>query len=145
MISGALEAGVAILIALVGGIYIIGQIKENAKRNQEDIKTIREMIGQYQEDTKDLIEKMITDMKVLIDENKFHQADSLSRETSHLKDLISINNSEIRADIQRLESRQDQANHLRERFAIMAASLKSLHKRLDLEPPVLLNSEDEDR
>ena len=58
MISGALEAGVALLVAFVGGIYIIGQIKENAKRNQEDIGTIREMIGKYQEDTKDLIEKI---------------------------------------------------------------------------------------
>ena len=91
---------------------------------------------------RELISKNLKDVKDLIDTNKENQRDALNREISHIKDMIAITASETREDIKRLEVRQDQANRLREKFAIMSASLKSLHHRLDLEPPPLLEDDD---
>lgn len=142
MLSGVLEGGAAILIALFGCAVIFGQVRENAKRNEADIEAIKVMMHEYQEDMKDLIMKNLQDVKALIETNKENQRDALNREISHIKDMISITSNETREDIKRLEARQDQANHLREKYALMAASLKSLHHRLDLEPPALLEEED---
>ena len=35
--SGVIEGGIALLIALAGAFVLFGQIRENAKRNEEDI------------------------------------------------------------------------------------------------------------
>ena len=144
MISGVLEGGIALLVAIATAIFIFGQLKSNAERNAKDIDAIKAMIHEYQEDMKDMISRNMKDMKALIDENKLNQSDALAREVQHLRDLINMNNTEIRADIRRIEERQESSNRLRERFAIMAASVKSLHKRLDIEPPALLNLDDND-
>ena len=81
--------------------------------------------------------KNMSDMKSLIDASKDHQRDSLNREISHIKDLIAITSNETREDIKRLEARQAESNRVKERLAIAENSLKSLHKRLDVEPPFL--------
>ena len=117
------------------------EIKNNAERNAADIKTIKTMIHEYQEDMKGLIEKNLQDVKDMIDTNKENQRDALNREITHIKDMIAMTSSETREDIKRLEIRQDQANHLREKYAILAQSVKSLHHRLDIEPPALLEEE----
>ena len=152
MISGILEGGAAILIALLGCAMIFGQVKSNADRNAADIEAMktmiheyqedmRNMIHKYQEDMKDMIMKNLSDVKTLIDANKENQRDALNREILHIKDMITMTSSETREDIKRLEARQDQANHLREKYAILAQSVKSLHHRLDIEPPALLEDD----
>ena len=142
MLSGVIEGGAAIIIAIAGGLIIFGQLKSNAERNAKDIDAIKVMMHEFQEDMKDLISKNLKDVKDLIDANKENQRDALNREITHIKDMISMTANETREDIKRLELRQDQANHLREKYATMAASLKALHHRLDLEPPALLEEED---
>ena len=77
----------------------------------------------------------MADMQVLIDENKIAQNEALSREVSHLKDIYNISCNETRADIQRLEMAQKSSNRVRERLAIAESSLRSLHHRLDIDPP----------
>lgn len=152
MISGVVEGGIALLVAIFGGIFIFGQLRENARKNEEDIKAIREaltegqeamrnLIKEYQEGMNEMLSKGMKDMKEMLDREKNNSHDNLNREIAHLKDLINISSNETREDIKRLEARQDQSNHLREKYALMAASLKSLHKRLDIEPPVLLSDE----
>ena len=143
IISGALEAGVALLLGIIGGVYIIGQINANAKRNTEDIEAIKTMIREYQENVKDAITKNMSDMKSLIDASKDQQRDSLNREISHIKDLIAITSNETREDIKRLEARQAESNRVKERLAIAENSLKSLHKRLDVEPHANLHDSEE--
>lgn len=142
IISGALEAGVALFLGIAGGIYIIGQINANAKRNTKDIETIKTMIREYQENVKEAIMKNMSDMKSLIDASKDQQRDSLNREISHIKDLIAMTSNETREDIKRLEARQAESNRVKERLAIAENSLKSLHKRLDVEHPLFMNDND---
>ena len=141
MISGVFEGAVALFLAIVGAIYIAGQVRANATRNQADINDIKGMIKEYQECTQTLIEKNMEDMKDLLDTNKEHQADALSREVSHLKDLISFTNNETRADIQRLQNEQRESNNLKAKILLMQSSLKALHHRLDIEPPVIIEEE----
>ena len=141
--SGALEVLVTLALAIVGGGVIFGQIKENAKRNEEDINAIKKMLHEYQESMLTLLTKNMEDMKQLLDREKNNSREAWQNEISHLRELVNINATETRADIQRLESSQRESNHIRERIAIAENSLKSLHKRLDIEPPVNLKSEDE--
>ena len=143
MISGLIEGGAALLIALVGGIYIIGQLKSNAERNSKDIKDIKEMMKEHQEGLMRMIAKNIADMEKLLDANKEHQKDALNTEISHIKDLISMSNTETREDIKRLEAAQRESNKIKERIALAEASLRSLHKRLDIEPPITLYNKEE--
>ena len=153
MISGAIEGGIALLVAICGAFVIFGQIKANARRNEEDIKTIskrneedikaiKDMIEKYQKITSDLLEKSMADMKELLEANKEHQKETMNVEILHLRDLISMTNNEIREDIRRIEIRQEDINKFRERLALLSASVKSLHKRLDLEVPPLLGDDD---
>lgn len=144
MISGGvIEGGATLIVALIGGIFIFGQMKSNAERNAADIEVIKNMMYEFQKDMKDMITKNMSDMKELLDTNKENQRDALNREISHIKDMIAMTSNETREDIKRLEMRQDQANHLREKYAILAQSVKSLHKRLDIEPPISLHDDNE--
>lgn len=144
MISGGvIEGGATLIVAILGGIFIFGQMKSNAERNAADIEVIKNMMYEFQKDMKDMITKNMSDMKELLDTNKENQRDALNREISHIKDMIAMTSNETREDIKRLEMRQDQANHLREKYAILAQSVKSLHKRLDIEPPISLHDSNE--
>lgn len=153
MISGAVEGGIALIIAICGALVLFGQIRENAKRNEEDIQTmskrneedikaIKDMIEKYQKVTHELLEKSMKDMKELLDANDIHNKETLNVEILHLRDLISLTNNEIRDDIRRIEIRQEDVNKFRERLALLTASVKSLHKRLDVQVPALLDDED---
>lgn len=139
MISGLIEGGAAILIALVGGIYIIGQLKGNAERNARDIQEIKNMMKESQEGIRSMMAKNMSDMKDLLDANKEHQRDALNMEISHIKDLISMSNTETREDIKRLEAAQRESNKIKERLAIMENSLRRVHSRLDIDPPISIN------
>lgn len=152
MLSGLIEGGIALAIAVVGAAVLVGQMRENSRKNEEDIKSIREaltegqeamreLIREYQEGMQEMLTKGMNDMKEMLDREKNNSHDNLNREIAHIKDLINISSNETREDIKRLEARQDQSNHLREKYALMAASLKSLHHRLDLEPPVLIEDD----
>ena len=144
MISGGvIEGGATLIVAIIGGIFIFGQMKSNAERNAADIEVIKNMMHDFQKDMKDMITKNMSDMKELLDTNKENQRDALNREISHIKDMIAMTSNETREDIKRLEMRQDQANHLREKYAILAQSVKSLHKRLDIEPPISLKDKED--
>ena len=141
MISGVFEGAVGLFVALIGGIYIIGQIKSNAERNAADIEAIKVMMHEYQEDMKALIQKNLNDVKGLIDANKENQREALNREILHIKDMIAMTSNETRADIQRLEMEQKESNNLKMKLAVLSQSVKSLHHRLDIEPPALLEEE----
>lgn len=139
MLSGLIEGGVAILIGIAGGIFIIGQLNANAKRNAADIDIIKTMMHEFQQDMKELISKNMQDMKSLLDANKENQNIALNREVSHIKDLLNVSSTETREDIKRLEAAQRESNKIKERIALAEASLRSLHKRLDLESPMNLH------
>lgn len=126
-----IEAGLEIIGAIAGGIYIIARLEATNKANKEAIDSLTELIKQNMKDTKDLLQM-----------NKEQQKDALSREITHLKDLINLNNNEMRADIQRLDASQRASNLIKERLAIAENSLKSLHHRLDVEPPINLKYEE---
>lgn len=136
------EGLVALLIGLVTAVFIFGQVKENARKNEQDINTIKEMMSTFQESMIELLSKNMADMRDMLDTQKEHQKEALEREISHLKDLIAISSNETRADIQRLQAEQKESNNLKMKLAILAQSVKSLHHRLDIDPPVLLDDED---
>lgn len=143
MLSGGLFEGLAaIAIAVAGGLVIIGQLKNNAERNAADIDAIKTMMHEFQEDMRELISKNLKDVKDLIDTNKIIQNENLNREIAHLKDLINMSNAETRADIQRLEVEQKESNNVKMKVAILSQAVKSLHKRMDVEPPALLDDND---
>ena len=141
MISGAVEGGVALLIAIITAVFIFGQIKENARKNEQDINTIKEMMSTFQESMIELLSKNMADMRDLLDTQKEHQKEALEREISHLKDLIAISSNETRADIQRLQAEQKESNNLKMKLAVLAQSVKSLHHRLDIDPPAMLDED----
>lgn len=144
MISGGIiEGGATLIVAILGGIFIFGQMKSNAERNAADIETIKNMMHEFQKDMKDMITKNMSDMRELLDANKEHQKESLEREISHIKDLLNVSSAETREDIKRLESAQRESNRVKERIALAEASLRSLHKRLDIEPPISLKDKED--
>ena len=141
MLSGVIEGGAALLIAIFGAVFLVGQIKENAKRNQEDIEAIKKMIADYQEDMKISIERYQDDMKDLLDKEKENSRDSLSREIMHIRETLSMNINEIRGDIRRLEQSQNENAKLREEVIILRQAVKSLHRRLDVDPGLIDEAE----
>jgi predicted nucleic acid-binding Zn-ribbon protein len=144
MLSGGLFEGLAaIAIAAAGGLIIIGQLKSNAERNAADIEAIKTMMHEFQEDMRELISKNLADVKQLIELNKENQRDALNREITHIKDMIAMTSSETREDIQRLESAQRESNKIKERLALAESSLRSLHRRLDIEPPINLHGDND--
>ena len=140
--GGIIEGAAALIVGAVAAIFVVAKINANADKNTKDIDIIKTMIAENQKSLMALLEKGMSDMRAMIDENKFHQTEALNREISHLKDLINISNSETRSDIQRLELRQNESNQMRERLSLAEASLRSLHKRIDLEPLNLRDKED---
>jgi len=134
----SLITGLEILGVISGGIYLVGKIDANTKANQEALNaataTNQKAIAQLAE----LLKQNMHDMKEMIQMQKEQQRENLNREISHIKDLISISNNEMREDIKRLQEAQNRANHMQEKIALLNASVKSLHKRLDLDPPNLL-------
>ena len=142
MVSGVVEGGMAILIALIGAAVIFGQVRENAKRNEDDINSIKTMMKEFQDSMMDLLSNNMSDMKALLDTQKEHQKEALEREITHLKDLIAISSNETRADIQRLQQEQKESNNLKTKLAILTQSVKSLHHRLDLDSPATIDDED---
>ena len=140
--TGLIEGGIALLIALAGGLILFGQIRENAKRNAEDIKAIKEMIEKYQENMQTTLTKSLADMKELFEVDKVHQRESFNAELHHIKDLISMTNSELREDIKRVEEKQQEVTKFRERLALLTASVRAIHKRLDIDIPPLMDNED---
>lgn len=136
------EGLIALLIGLITAVFIFGQVKENARKNEQDINTIKEMMTTFQESMTDLLSKNMADMRDLLDTQKEHQKEALEREIAHLKDLIAISSNETRADIQRLQAEQKESNNLKTKIAVLTQSVKSLHHRLDIDPPILLEDDD---
>ena len=128
-----LQLGLEILGAIAGGIYLVAKIDATNKLNKESIDALAELIKKNMQDTKELLQL-----------NKEQQRESLAREIAHLKDLLNINNNEMRADIQRLEAAQKSSNMVKERTALLESSVRSLHKRLDLEPPAGMKRNEEE-
>ena len=131
MISGALEAGVALLIGIFGGIYIIGQIRENSKKNEKDINDIKQMMNEFQDKMINLLTQSMNEVKAIIDKEKNNSRENLGREIAHIKDLLNMTSNETREDIKRLETAQRESNMVKERTALLEASVRSVHKRLD--------------
>lgn len=143
MIGGLIEGGVALLVVVFGGIFIFGQVKNNAERNAADIKAIKTMMKEYQEDIKGMISSNIKDMEQMLKMQRDHARENLEREVNHLRDLVNMSSTETREDIRRLEAAQRESNKIKERLALAEASLRSVHKRLDIEVPVALKREEE--
>ena len=128
-----LQLGLEILGLITGGIFLVAKLDATNKANKEAIDALAELIKKNMQDTKELLQL-----------NKEQQRESLAREISHLKDLINLNNNEMRADIQRLDASQRASNMVKERTALLESSVRSLHKRLDLEPPAGMRRNEED-
>ena len=139
----SLLTGIEILGVIGGGIFLVGKIDATTKANQEALEASTKVNQQAIAQLADLFKQNMQDMKDLLQLNKEQQRDALNREISHIKDLISISNTEMREDIKRLETAQLASNKIKERLAIAESSLKSLHHRLDIEPPVLMEIDKE--
>ena len=143
MFSGVIEGGISLILGVAGGIFIIGQMNASAKRNAEDIGAIKSLMKDHQDNLRAMIEKNMQDTRILLDTNKEHQREALEREISHIKDLLNVSSAETREDIKRLEAAQKSSNMVKERLALAEASLKSLHKRLDVEPQLVYHDKEE--
>lgn len=139
----SLLTGIEIIGVIAGGIFIVGKIDANTKANQEALNTATQTNQQAISQLANLFNKNMEDMKGLIQLHREQQSDTLNREISHIKDLISISNTEMREDIKRLEQEQKKSNRIKERLAIAESSLKSLHHRLDIEPPTLMDNKED--
>lgn len=135
MLSGVIEGGAAIVIALAGAFIIFGQMKENARRNKEDIEAIRVALAEGQEATQEMLIKGMNDVKEILDREKNNSRESLSREISHIRETLAMTVNEIREDIRRLDQNQNETIRMREELALLRQSVKSLHKRMDIEIP----------
>lgn len=93
------------------------------------------MIVEYQTDIKSTMEKHQMDMKELLNEEKSNSRESLAREVAHIRETLSMTINELRDDIKRLEQRQDESSKLREEVILLRQSVKSLHKRMDIDIP----------
>ena len=142
MLSGVIEGMVALVIAGGGMAVLIGQLKENARTNKAAIEEIKLMVIKGQEDTKDIIKENMQEMKDALNDQKEDQALALAHEISHVKDTLSITINEIRDDIRRLETNQNETIRLREDLSLLKASVRSLHKRLDIEIPDSIRNHD---
>ena len=135
IISGMLEGGIALFIAIVAAAVVVGQMKESARTNKEAIEEIKKLFEKSQEENKELLRQNMQDVKAMLDEQKDDQNEALSREILHVKDTLNLTINEIRDDIRRLEMNQNENAKLREEVILLRSSVKSLHKRLDVEIP----------
>lgn len=135
VISGMLEGGIALFIAIVAAAVVVGQMKESARTNKEAIEEIKKLFEKSQEENKELLRQNMQDVKAMLDEQKDDQNEALSREILHVKDTLNLTINEIRDDIRRLEMNQNENAKLREEVILLRSSVKSLHKRLDVEIP----------
>lgn len=139
----SLLTGIEIIGAIAGGIFIVGKIDATTQANHDALTAATNTNQQAIAQLANLFNKNMEDIKGLIQLHKEQQREVLNREISHIKDLISISNTETREDIKRLELAQQRSNRVKERLAIAESSLKSLHHRLDIEPPALISDKDE--
>ena len=91
MISWVLEGGIAFLVAIGTSIFIFGQMRENARKNESDISDIKKMISDYQKNTQELLEKSMDDMKELLNTNRLNQKEALERDYNNRLSLIEKN------------------------------------------------------
>lgn len=130
-------AGLEILGMIGGAVYLVSKVEANTKANKEALEVATRINQDAIAQLANQIGKNMEGMKELLQINKEQQRDVLNREISHIKDLISISNTEMREDIKRLEQEQKKSNEARDRLALIAASVRSLHKRLDLDPSLI--------
>ena len=71
----------------------------------------------------------------MLDAQKDDQNAAMSKEIAHVRENLTLTISEIRDDIRRLELSQNENAKLREELILLRSSVKSLHKRLDVEIP----------
>lgn len=139
--SGMVEGIIALVIAVITAVFIFGQIKENARKNEQDIGDIKDMISDYQKNMQELLEKSMDDMKELLNTNRINQKEALEREIHHVQSLISLTTQEVHEDIRRIETKLEEVNKVREKVALLGQSVRSLHKRLDIEVPSTLEED----
>ena len=139
--SGMVEGIIALVIAVITAVFIFGQIKENARKNEQDIGDIKDMISDYQKNMQELLEKSMGDMKELLNTNRINQKEALEREIHHVQSLISLTTQEVHEDIRRIETKLEEVNKVREKVALLSQSVRSLHKRLDIEVPSTLEED----
>ena len=135
VMSGMLEGGIALFIAIVAAAVVVGQMKESAKANKDAIEEIKKMFEKSQEENKELLRQNMQDVKDMLDAQKDDQNAAMSKEIAHVRENLTLTISEIRDDIRRLELSQNENAKLREELILLRSSVKSLHKRLDVEIP----------
>lgn len=112
MISGWLESNIVSIITVGASVvYFISKIDSSNKANR------------------DFFQNEIHHISELLKLN--HQ--TLQGEIQMLKEKNEMEFKGIKDDINRLEVKQSESNNIKERTALLEASLKSLHKRIDKE------------
>ena len=135
MLATIAEAGVALAIAIGSAIYAVGGVNANNKRNEKAIEDMKQSMLKCQSDMKEIMVQNIQDVKEMLEDNKENARNSLITEIQHIKETWTLSINEIREDIRRLEMNQSETIRLREDLSLLKASVRSLHKRLDLEIP----------
>lgn len=142
--SGAFEGLCALVIAIGGAIYVVGQVKENSRKNEKDIAEMKESMLKCQSDMKELMVQNIQDVKDMLEDNKENAHNSLITEIQHIKETWTLSINEIREDIRRLEMNQSETVRLREDLSLLKQSVRALHHRLDLDIPDNIKHHEDD-
>lgn len=123
MITGWLEANLVSVITVGASVvYFISKLESSTKNNMNFFKA--EI-------------SHLTDIIRLNHEN-------LQSEIKRMKEKNEDDLKNIKENIGRLERKQEESNRIKERLSIAEVSLKSLHKRLDIEPTIQLKRPDEE-
>ena len=138
----SIVTGLEILGMVAGGAYLVSRIETTTKANKEAIEATAKANQKAIEQLAELIKQNMKDTKDMIQLSKDYQREILSQEIAHIKDLIAMTSNETREDIKRLEKKSEETNRVKERLFRAEASLKSVHKRLDIEPSVPIGPEE---
>lgn len=138
----SIVTGLEILGMVAGGAYLVSRIETTTKANKEAIEATAKANQKAIEQLAELIKQNMKDTKDMIQLSKDYQREILSQEISHIKDLIAMTSNETREDIKRLEKKSEETNRVKERLFRAEASLKSVHKRLDIESSVPIGPEE---
>lgn len=106
----------------------LGHMKEIQEQNREDFNN---SLVSIKEDFYNSMESVKDDFKQKLDESSKVSKELINSELKHVVNIMEINHKNLTEDINRLEKKSDESNHVRERVSILESGMNEMKFRID--------------
>lgn len=120
---------------LIMGAGFIWKMKTDQTSTASVIKSelghMKEIQEQNKEDFNNSMESIKDDFKQKLDDNSKTNKELINTELKHIVNIMEINHKNLTEDINRLEKKSDESNHVRERVSILESGMNEMKFRMD--------------